>query len=208
MGLIAKNVSGEDFQPCPIGNHIAICTGVVSVGKHENNFQPEKTPKNEVVIMWTLPNATREDGFPFVLTKTYTLSLHEKASLRKDLNAWRGKAFTEEELEGFNLLNILEKPCMTQVNHEVGKDGKNRAKIVSIASMIQGYPLPTLPSDYSFNIFDDDAPTWQAFEALPKWLKARIEKAVNWADIESEMNKTGTRLILESDIPDEAQLPF
>jgi len=207
MGLIAKNVSGEDFQPCPAGNHIAICTGVVSVGKHENNFNPEKAPKNEVVLMWTLPNAVREDGFPFVLTKTYTLSLHEKASLRKDLNAWRGKAFTEEELEGFNLLTILEKPCMLQINHEVGKDGKNRAKIMSIGSMVAGLPVPTLPSDYSFNIFDDENPTWIGFESLPKWLKGRLESSQNWADIELKMNELGSRPILESDIPDEA-LPF
>jgi len=167
MGLIAKNVSGEDFQPCPAGNHIAICTGVVSVGKHENNFNPEKAPKNEVVLMWTLPNAVREDGFPFVLTKTYTLSLHEKASLRKDLNAWRGKAFTEQELEGFNLLNILEKPCMLQINHD----------------------------------------TWLAFEALPKWLKSRLEGSLNWADIELKMNELGSRPVVVEESPEEV-LPF
>ena len=41
------------------------------------------------------------DGKPFLVRRRYTASLHEKSALRKDLESWRGRAFTNVELDGF-----------------------------------------------------------------------------------------------------------
>ena len=40
---------------------------------------------------------------PMTINKSYTVSLHDKASLRKDLAAWRGKDFSDEEAKGFDV---------------------------------------------------------------------------------------------------------
>ncbi|MHA1379626.1 MAG: hypothetical protein ACTSRG_14730 [Candidatus Helarchaeota archaeon] len=45
------------------------------------------------------------------------MSLHAKATMRKFLESWRGKKFTKEELEGFDLQKILGKPCQLQIIH-------------------------------------------------------------------------------------------
>jgi len=38
-----------------------------------------------------------------MISKRYTMSLGEQSTLRKDLESWRGKKFTPEELQGFDL---------------------------------------------------------------------------------------------------------
>ena len=47
--------------------------------------------------------AEDDNGRRFQLRKDYKNSLHEKAGLRKDLEAWRGRRFTDAELAGFDL---------------------------------------------------------------------------------------------------------
>ena len=42
-------------------------------------------------------------GRRFDVARVYTLCLHERAALRKDLESWRGRKFTEQELDGFDL---------------------------------------------------------------------------------------------------------
>jgi hypothetical protein len=60
------------------------------------------------MITWELPTELEvfheEKGEePYVVSKTYTLSMHEKATLRRDLESWRGQGFTEKEAEAFIL---------------------------------------------------------------------------------------------------------
>ena len=79
-------------------------------------------------INFELPNLTKEfkpgEGQkPFSIGKEYTLSLSSKSNLYKDLVSWRGKPFTEEELEGFDLSKLLGKPCQIQIIHKQGKMG-------------------------------------------------------------------------------------
>ena len=54
---------------------------------------------------------------PRAISETYTNSLGEKANLRKMLENWRGRAFTQEEMDGFDLRNVLGKACMISVVH-------------------------------------------------------------------------------------------
>ena len=58
-----------------------------------------------------------EDGRPFAVSKTYTASLFEAAALRKDLESWRGKSFTEEELGGFDISKLLGCTARIEVGH-------------------------------------------------------------------------------------------
>jgi hypothetical protein len=64
----------------------------------------------------------------------FTLSLHEKASLRKILQSWRGKAFTPEELKKFDVTTILGKPCLITVTHEPKDGGGVYANVGAVRS--------------------------------------------------------------------------
>ena len=54
---------------------------------------------------------------PAAISKEFTLSLHERANLRRVLISWRGRQFTAEELGGFELANVLGANAMLNVVH-------------------------------------------------------------------------------------------
>jgi len=74
----------------------------------------------------------------FVVTKTYTASLNEKANLRKDLESWRGRPFTVEELQGFDLEKVVKAPCMLNLVAQTTKAGKTWTGIAAIMPLAKG----------------------------------------------------------------------
>ena len=116
---------------------------------------------------------------PRWLSKPYTASLHENATLRKDLDAWRGKPFTAEELAGFNLQNVIGAPCILTIINQEGKTGSVYAKIASISKPMKGMYVPPLENDPI--LFDMDADNAaEVLKTLPNWMKEEVEKSVTW----------------------------
>jgi hypothetical protein len=204
MGLIVSEGEGKSYAPCPVGTHIAICTGVVDLGMHENKYNTAK-PQHKVALFWTIPAELREDETPFVVHEIYTATLNKSqtgvpSKLRACLDSWRGKAFTEDELKGFDLMNVLTKPCFVNITHDE-REGKVYAKLASVTAMIRNTPIPELPEGTPFYSFDADNPTMEDFNLLPEWVQNMIRKAQNWDDIFGKLNAN-------SSIADDAELPF
>src|SRR5262249_53682681 len=109
MGRYAKQPE-TTFEHAPAGTHLGICTSVIDLGTQHDEYQGKPITRNRVLIQWEIQDAVRENGEPFVIGKFYTNSLSEKANLRRDLESWRGKAFSEQELNGFDLAKILGAP--------------------------------------------------------------------------------------------------
>ena len=73
--------------------------------------------QHKIRIAWELFGEDEEgnqltvdvDGrqMPMTISKSYTVSLHEKSSLRKDLAAWRGRDFTDEEAKAFDVSRLI-----------------------------------------------------------------------------------------------------
>src|SRR5690554_5665654 len=114
MALVATD-SGKTYPPAPAGTHLAICVQVIDIGTQYSRYYDKWSHK--VLIGWELPDEQNEDGEPWLVWNRYTLSLHENSALRGHLQSWRGRSFTEEELKGFHLKNILDKPCMLTITH-------------------------------------------------------------------------------------------
>lgn len=129
MGITASSSGGGEFEVVPVGTHRAICYKLADAGTREEKFKDEDAKKRHTVfIFFELPDLRTGKDQPFSIFKQYTLSLNENSALHKDLKSWRGKSFTEEELRGFDLNNILGVTCDIEVEHTAG----GRAKIVSI----------------------------------------------------------------------------
>lgn len=177
MGITAK-ATGKSFDPVPEGVTVGRCFGLYDLG----TVHDEKWGKDvrKVLIMWELPEhrmTVDRDGFasdmPRAISNRYTLSLHEKAGLRKVLEAWRGKKFTEEELQGFDLKHILGAACQIQVVHVKSGDGsKTYANIGAIMALPKGTVAPKLENPLKYFSFEDnsdlppDAPEWVAEEIM------------------------------------------
>ena len=182
MPLVAKDTGGADYTPVPQGTHLAICNMVVDLGLQETTFQGERSVKHQCYIRWELPherlewtdqNGQKHSG-PMVIGKTYTLSLSEKANLRKDLQAWRGKMFTEKELEGFDLFVLAGIGCQVTVVHAY-KDGKTYANVQGLAGWPKGTPRPSATENPIIKYSVDEP---HQFQDLPQWIKDRLAKAV------------------------------
>ena len=144
MGTKISNTGGGDFTPAPAGIHRAVCISYVDLGHQESEFNGESKIQNKVILMWELPDElikTDDGEKPYIVSKFYTKSLHEKANMRHDLVAWRGREFTEPELEGFDLDNILGKACQVNIIHET-KNGKVRAKLTAVLPLSKGMNKP------------------------------------------------------------------
>lgn len=141
MGVMAKDNGGGDFMQPPVGVHPALCIDVIDLGVVKTPFKDEKTGADkyahQIQIVWVAHCENehgevllRDDGKPFRLSKFYTLSLNERSNLRKDLDSWRGKSFTDEELaEGFDVEKLLGVQCNLNLV-EKKKKGSDKTQVV------------------------------------------------------------------------------
>ena len=112
---ISSDGSGENLPKLQKGIYLGTCYRIVDLGTTDQEYKGQKSKKTRVHITFevtealdpTTNQASMEDGRPFAVSKTYTASLFEMAALRKDLESWRGKSFTEEELQGFDISNLI-----------------------------------------------------------------------------------------------------
>jgi hypothetical protein len=108
-------------------------------------------------------------GEPMTVAKTFTLSLAEKATMRRDLQTWRGKEFTKEELRGFELKNVLGQWAMITVaeNESNGKTYTNIANINPVPATIKKNGLPEGKNELKlFSIEDADLDLFETFSDL------------------------------------------
>jgi len=194
---------GGDFKTVPAGNHLAVCSMVVGLGKQlvQSQVYGDKV-KPQIYVAWELPHEkvewTDKDGNersgPMRIGKTYTLSLHENAQLRADLESWRGRAFTEEERRGFDINKLAGVPAMVNVLH-AERNGKTYANVAGVTPLPKGMEKPAL-SDTSL-LYDDDE-FRHNFEYLPEWLQKKID-----AQVKDEPQRVGPAhdTDLDDDIP-------
>jgi hypothetical protein len=124
-----------EYELLPSGLVPAVCVNYFDIG-----LQPgyQNKPQHKVVIMWEL-EARRADGARFIATKKYTASLSDKATLTADLQSWRGRAFTPEQLDGFDLDNILGKPCQLNLVQIVKGNGDPFVEIATVLPPPKGW---------------------------------------------------------------------
>lgn len=177
---IAK-LSGKDFKPLPSGSHLARCMAVISLGTQASPLYPSSF---KVMLMFEVPGEPIEiDGkpTPMVTQKEYTLSLSDKANLRHDLESWRGRMFTKEELEGFDVVKVLGQPCMLSVIHKTTAKNKIYAAISGISGIPKGVPVvPAWHKPVQYEIEQGQDAT---YKALPEWIQKKIAACEEWTTI-------------------------
>lgn len=203
MGLTAKEPEGSDFQPIPQGMHQAICTGIYDLGTQFNTYFGKR--QHKVLFCWELPMVRGEferDGkmmdLPRAISKEYTLSLNERAILRKDLETWRGKSFTENELKGFDLKRILGVSCTLQILHK-RKDDKTYANVVGITPVSPIVEINQPENPLRFFSFEEGM---NIPEGTPEWIADKIKQA--------DENKSYEEPSFEEEYPEfeDSDIPF
>lgn len=180
MGRFATDNGGGSFTPAPVGTHVARCFRIIDLGTQHGEYQGKPTRRNQILVSWELPDELIEiegEQRPATTSKFYTNSLGDKANLRRDLESWRGKALTDDEIRRFDLENILGKPCMLTVVG--GENGKTKVATVSGLPKNTKCPEPVNePSAFWLDEFDEDK-----FDDLSDGLKKIIEKSEEYPQI-------------------------
>jgi len=181
------------------------------------------------VILWEVPgeridikdkDSGVEKNLPRAKSKQYTLSLNEKANLRKDLESWRGKPFTAEQIDGFDIKAVLGQSCQLQIIHKPSPDGSKT--YANISSIVQAPPgeKPNPENELQYFSFEDKM---EIPANTPKWIRETIERSDEYRHLNnankieppiSEPHSSDTQDISgirTSDIPppdDGSDLPF
>ena len=202
--------SAGDFKITPEGQHIMVCCRVIDLGTQKTEFQGETKDQRKVLIGWELPGervSVNGEDLPMIHYAKYTWSFHEKANLRRDLEAWRGKRFKEEDFSGppngFHIKNLIGVPCYGQIVHDTGGNGKTYANLASIMAFpgkrddwprVEGKPIFFDLDEFDADAFADVPEYWQGV------IKASPEYGALFGTRHDERNPP-PRTDLDDDIP-------
>lgn len=169
---------GKDFDPVPEGSHLAVCDLFVDLGQQETSYNGQSKVQHKIYLRWQIPSlrlSYEKDGVqhegPMTIGSKFTLSLHEKAALRKVLQSWRGRAFTPDELKKFDVTTVLGAPCLITVTHTPRDNGGVYANVGAVAKLPPGVPAPALEGETL--IYDAD--NRDSFDKLRPWLQDLIK---------------------------------
>lgn len=207
MSLLVKESGSGDYVLPPVGNHLARCYRVIDLGTQKQTWQGVEKAAKKVMIVWELHGENEngeplitDDGRPLAVSRRFTPSLSEKATLYAFLVSWRGRDFTKEEKEGFHLKNILDKWCMVNITHDTANNGKTYANVSNISAVPSVIKKNGLPEGVNPLVwFDIDEPDMAVFDAFPEYLKKIISETPEWRM--REMNPAASQDEPEDSIP-------
>lgn len=205
MPLMGKTVQ---FDPLPEGVHKAVCWLVCDIGTREDKRFGKK--KHEVVIGWELPECLGKNKRPRTFSRRYSLSMgvhpvnKKPSNLRRDLGSWRGKAFTDEEANNFDILKLL---CVSAQIQLIHRPEDRRVEMSAILPCKEKFK-PTL-EPIGFSLSDG----LEIPDALPDWIKQELETCEELNKPEGIVDEEGDGIPMEftGDKPNEEdleRLPF
>lgn len=160
----------------PAGTSIASIVGVYDIGTQRSVYQGEEKTQRKMVVKFELAETAGVNGAGrrYTLSRTYTCSLHEKAALRKDLKALRGRDLTVAEQKDFDPRSIAGMVCMVSVAHVEGE--KTTARITGVLAAPAGSKNEgaSAPETFSLDPGEFNANT---LVCLPTWMQELIEQS-------------------------------
>ena len=200
--------SESSFELPPAGMHPAICYRLIDLGTQDFPYQGTPNIGRYLLVNWELPNAKMADGRPFIIGKRWKYSGHEKANMRKDLEAWRGLKFKDSDFgpQGFDITKIVGVKAMLNIQI-AEKDGTEYANIVGIGPMMKGLEISSRTNDLALLVLEKGVFNQAVYDSLSEKLKDRIAKSPEYYDLKHP--KTGEQnagVVARPDLDDE--IPF
>ena len=213
MIITGSNSERKQFQIAPAGTHLARLYRIIDLGTQMRDYEGKVTMSRKAKFFWELhgedsagkPLLTTE-GKPLIQSKEYTLSLGEKANLRRDLEAWRGKAFSEDELKGFDIKTVLGQFCMINISHR-DKGDVTYADLKGVSAVPAIYKKAGLPDGINpVVLFSLDNYDQQLFDSLSESIKDTIRKSPEYRALSTTTQdyasaSGGSVANLDDDIP-------
>ena len=168
-----KERAKPKVPPVDAGVYMAVCIGFIDLG--EQYSEKFKNYSYKGMYVWELPGETIDiDGEmkPRQLSKEFTISGSNKSNLRKFIESWNGKSYSDDEFLEFDLFEQIGKPCQLNV---VLNETKEYANVDNLMPIPRGFPAPTTETE--FIKWDMDAWNDDVFAKLPEWIQEKIKKS-------------------------------
>lgn len=180
---------GGDFTPPPAGTFPALCYRLLDLGTQSTTFKGDTKIQHKVLISWELKDedCTMEvDGLvmPMTVHQRFTWSMHEKATLRKTLESWRGKKLVDSDFGagGFDIRKLLGAPCMLAIVHATNGE-KTYANVASVLKLARGMQTGPLVNPTAFLWLSRDLFDQAVFDGLSQGLQDTIKKSPEYAEL-------------------------
>ena len=133
-----KKATAANFELCPAGPQRLICVDIIDWGVVSSPFSGKERMQHKISLRWQSEHHMKTGKkLPYLVQKRYTFSMHEKASLRLDVNGWRGTPLTDEEAAVFDLEKLLGRTCFANIAH-VKKPRGTFAEVVALMPLPRG----------------------------------------------------------------------
>lgn len=199
MAIYAEKNS-KVHEPIEAGLHLARCYKMIYIGTVDEimliNGKSTKKTLKKVRIGWEFPEMLKvfkeENGEqPLVLEQEFTLSMGDKANLRKMLESWRGKPYTDEEAEKVDITKVLGQPCMINLTHKKAQNGNTYEQIASVVPVPKQMKCPPQINP-SFELNYNEAWDEKKFEALPSFITDKMKTSQEYQVL---MNKDNNNFV-------------
>jgi hypothetical protein len=149
--VIAKVGGGvSSIPPHPAGAYAMKCIDLIDYGLQDMTWQGVTSKKHRICLRFyggqTYTDKEGHDA-PLWVDQYMTLTLHENGALRPFLEAWRGKMFTDSELEGFNVAVLVGVDAWVTLG-QVTKNDRTYCNILACSKMPPGAESPTIIPGY------------------------------------------------------------
>jgi hypothetical protein len=149
MALHIEAPKQTSIKGLGVGSFQAVIYGVWYVGIQENEYKGVKKENKTLVVGFETSETIDEEGEYFgkrkVISKRYTISAYEKATLMQHLKILMGsKCPTEKTFGSFDFESLIGTNCILGISlTETGRD-----KLNTISPLMKGLPLmtPELPT--------------------------------------------------------------
>ncbi len=160
------------------------------------------------MVSWELPEEHMDDGRPFTVSKQYTYSAAKNASLRKDLENWRGKPLTDDEAADFDLEKLIGAPAILTIVEEE-RDGNKYSNVATMSRLMKGQQFPnTTHNEKQVLILQPGMFSKAIYDSLSDRIKEKIAASPEYQAIASgkPMPQHSSSHQAEPDFDDE--IPF
>ena len=184
MGLTVS-ANSKRREPTITGLHRAVCFGVIDLGTQTDKMG---VGKRKILFLFEFPDVRCDyeyDGEkinkPDTIRRFYNNTLYETSALALNLKSWRGRPFTTEEADAFDVKNVLGAGCNIYVTHNESK-GVVYANIGDIAPLKKDQEKAVPENPILYFSFEDnmDIPNDLLENRSYKWIGDMIMKSPEW----------------------------
>lgn len=174
-----KDRAKPKLPPVEPGVYIAVCVHSIDLGEQLCEYEDKgKSYNNQVQLVFELIGESIEiDGKrePRTLSRTLNVTRSKNGGLRKFVQSWLGKTFSDEAFAEFDTNDLVGMPAQLSV---ILNESGEYANIDTIMQLPKGMPAPPPVSPlirYDMEPWDD-----AGFAQLPDWAKEKVKKSTQY----------------------------